>query len=131
MEANELNEHYKNMKVEPFALMGLLPMENLTVYQGFLIGNIFKYGLRAGSKNTGDANYKNDVIKMKDYIELDMQREGYEDHSIIKNDLKPKELIIEFYNKLDNEENHFKDYEVFNMLGELFIKLAGASDEDN
>lgn len=63
---NQYNTHYKEMPVEPIALMKtLLTKEEL---QGFYKGNIIKYALRAGHK-PGESVDK-DLTKLRAYEEL-------------------------------------------------------------
>jgi hypothetical protein len=47
-------QHYKDMGIQPWAVMEavLTPEE----WQGYLKGNVIKYGMRQGKKDSDDAN---------------------------------------------------------------------------
>lgn len=63
---NNYDQHYKDLPVEPVALMKvLLTPEEL---RGFYKGNILKYALRAGHKPGEDAS--KDLSKMQAYVHM-------------------------------------------------------------
>lgn len=61
-------QHYKDMGVQPWALMeAVLTHEE---FVGFLKGNCIKYAMRAGKKDSDDAGkYQHYALKLKEVLE--------------------------------------------------------------
>jgi len=61
-------QHYKDMGIQPWAVMEavLTPEE----FRGFLRGNVIKYAMRQGKKDSDDANKaRHYIAKLKEFDE--------------------------------------------------------------